>query len=90
MGNRAIDSHTRRRGFGGGSATARAVGFDRVSSEDQVEGYSLEAQKQAIRALIDRKNFELARFYTDEGVSVRFEEIERRPALVALTRQPNH
>lgn len=51
------------------SRTACAVGYIRVSKEEQTEGMSLEVQEERIRAYCTLKGFELVRIYRDEGVS---------------------
>jgi site-specific DNA recombinase len=62
----------------------RAVGYVRVSTEEQTEGHSLDAQRREIGRYCERHEFELVRIYADEGVSAHTEKIERRPQLVAL------
>lgn len=62
----------------------RAAGYIRVSDESQVETNSLEAQRREIARHCERQQYELVRFYSDEGVSAHTEQIERRPQLVAL------
>ncbi len=60
----------------------RSAGYRRVSTDDQAEdGYSLDAQEWAIREFVHRKGWELARIYTDAGLSGRLDE---RPALSEL------
>ena len=43
----------------------------RVSGEEQVEGYSLDAQLRAIQQLCKDRDWELFRDYADEGISAR-------------------
>ena len=48
----------------------RAVGYARVSTEDQAQaGVSLEAQEQKIRAYCVAKDWDLVRVIRDEGYS---------------------
>ena len=57
----------------------RAVGYIRVSSDDQArEGLSLEAQERKIRAYCDLKGLELVTIFKDEGISG-FKPLEKRP-----------
>jgi len=62
----------------------RAAGYVRVSTEDQAEGYSLDAQRREITRYCERQGFDLIRLYADEGVSAHTEKIERRAELVVL------
>lgn len=45
----------------------RAVGYCRFSSENQQDGFSIEAQQKAIREFCDKEGYELLRFYVDEA-----------------------
>ena len=58
----------------------RAALYARVSSEEQVEGYSIDAQKRAFETLIRDKQWDIYRVYIDEGKSARSDNINRRPA----------
>ena len=62
----------------------RAAGYVRVSTEEQVEGHSLDAQRREIARHCERLGLDLVRVYADEGVSAHTEKIERRPGLAAL------
>lgn len=62
----------------------RAAGYVRVSTEEQVDGHSLHAQRREIARHCERQGFELVHVYADEGVSARTEKIEHRPGLAAL------
>ena len=62
----------------------RAAGYVRVSTEEQVDGHSLDAQRREIGRYCKRHDFELVRVYADEGVSAHTEKIEKRPELAAL------
>lgn len=61
-----------------------AVGYIRVSTEDQAQGYSLDAQRAVIEGYCERNGYSLDRVYADEGVSARSDRIEKRPRLRAL------
>lgn len=59
-----------------------AVGYTRVSMDDQVEhGHSLAAQETLIRQFAASRGWELVRVYSDPGISGRSDE---RPGLVEL------
>lgn len=47
----------------------RAVGYIRVSSKDQVDGYSLKFQKEAIENHCKDKKYSLINIYTEAGIS---------------------
>jgi site-specific DNA recombinase len=47
----------------------RYVGYLRVSTDRQVEGYSLENQKKEIHDYCKYKGYELSGFFADEGIS---------------------
>ncbi len=49
--------------------TIRAVGYIRVSTAEQVEGFSLDNQKEDIRKHCDYKEWELVDTFADEGLS---------------------
>ncbi len=58
----------------------RAAGYFRVSDEDQVEGYSLDAQRRASREFCRGKGWEPVEEYSEEGRSAWVESIAKRPA----------
>ena len=58
----------------------RAVGYYRVSDEDQVDGYSMDAQRRDFFELCRQKGWEVPKTYTEEGRSVWAESIDKRPA----------
>ena len=60
------------------------MGYIRVSTEDQTQGYSLDAQRTEIARYCERKGYELVRIYADEGVSAHTDKISKRPALSRL------
>ncbi len=49
----------------------RAVGYRRVSSQEQTEGYSLEAQEVHIQTYAETQGWQLIRIYTDAGISAK-------------------
>ena len=61
-----------------------AVGYIRVSTEDQTHGYSLDAQRAGIQEYCEKNGYELARIYADEGVSAHTDKISKRPQLSLL------
>ena len=62
----------------------RAVGYVRVSTEDQTKGYSLDAQRAEIQRYCEQHEYQLDRFYSDEGVSAHTDKISKRPQLSLL------
>jgi len=67
-----------------GKREHRAAAYVRVSTEEQTEGYSLDAQRREVTRYCERQGFDLVRVYADEGVSAHTEKIEKRPQLCAL------
>ncbi len=57
----------------------RAAVYVRVSSEEQVDGYSLAAQERAAEAYCGQHGWEPV-VYRDEGTSARVDDIAKRPA----------
>ncbi len=57
----------------------KAALYARVSSEEQVEGYSIDAQLRAFRQLCESKQWTPYREYVEEGKSARTENINKRP-----------
>ena len=49
----------------------RAIGYCRVSSEKQVDNYSLETQEQGIKTWCRRNDLDLVRIFREEGKSAR-------------------
>lgn len=68
-----------------GSAPAWAVGYLRVSTEEQAEGYGLDAQRAAIEDWADRTGVPVGAFYEDVGVSGATEPAARKGLTAALT-----
>src|SRR5215472_3735181 len=60
-----------------------AVIYARVSSEEQVQGYSIQAQLKACREWAEKHGYTVAKEYLEEGQSV-FRNLERRAALKEL------
>src|SRR5215470_20081137 len=46
-----------------------AVIYARVSSEEQVQGYSIQAQLRACREWAEKRDYKVAKEYLDEGYS---------------------
>src|SRR3954454_3954401 len=63
-----------------GSQPLRAALYERVSSEEQVEGYSLDAQDRAGRLYCESHGLEVFHVYRDEGRSARNDDLATRPA----------
>src|SRR5436190_15927489 len=66
------------------NAAKRAVGYFRVSSEEQVEGYSISAQERAYRQYVEAHGYTSAGEYRDEGKSARTDHIKRRPSFAQM------
>ena len=54
----------------------------RVSTEKQVDGYSIDAQRKNVQKLADLKDFEIVREYVDAGYSGA--DIQNRPAFTQM------
>lgn len=63
--------------------TPRAAIYVRVSSPDQVDNFSLEAQEEAAREYVQSQGWQVQRVYADEGLSARTAE---RPAFKMMLR----
>jgi len=57
----------------------KAALYARVSSEEQTEGYSIDAQRRAFYTLCENKGWDPFREYIDEGKSARTDNINKRP-----------
>ena len=57
----------------------RAALYVRVSSEEQVQGYSLDAQERAGRAYCDAHGWHLVQICRDEGRSARSDDLPSGP-----------
>lgn len=62
----------------------RPAGYTRVSSESQVEGFSLDAQRRAITNYCSLHGWDEPAFYEDAGVSAWSDEVAARPAFARL------
>jgi len=62
-------------------AMNRYAAYVRVSSEEQVTGYSIEAQKRAIESWITAQGGQLVKLYVEEGVSGKTTD---RPAFIQM------
>jgi len=51
----------------------------RVSSEEQVDGYSIDAQRRAFETLVKARGWTTYKEYIEEGKSARTENINKRP-----------
>jgi site-specific DNA recombinase len=67
----------------GGTGTRRAAVYVRVSSDDQVEGYSLDAQVRAGEAYCTQHGWEPV-LYREEGRSARTDDETKRPVFRQL------
>ncbi|MCH7766987.1 MAG: recombinase family protein [Acidobacteria bacterium] len=57
----------------------RAALYARVSTEEQVEGYSLDAQRRAFGGLVSDRGWSTYREYVEEGRSAHTDDIRKRP-----------
>lgn len=57
----------------------QAALYARVSSEEQVEGYSLDAQRRAFNALVQGRGWTAYREYIEGGKSAHTDDINKRP-----------
>ena len=64
----------------------RAAIYVRVSSEEQVQGYSLAAQERAAEAYCASHGWEVIHVYRDEGRSARTDNLAKRPAFEEMLR----
>jgi site-specific DNA recombinase len=62
----------------------RIAGYLRVSTAEQVEGYSLDAQRSAIRRHCEEHGYDLIGFFVDEGISGKHDNISKRPGFQAV------
>jgi site-specific DNA recombinase len=58
--------------------------YIRVSSREQVEGYSLDAQRRACAAFCGDRGYNVVATYADEGVSAHTDVIAKRPAFARM------
>ncbi len=64
--------------------TKTAVGYVRVSSDEQTEGLSLSSQESKIREWCETKRFEIMAIFRDEGESAYNDDVSKRPQFAAL------
>ncbi|MDA0352473.1 MAG: recombinase family protein, partial [Chloroflexi bacterium] len=64
--------------------TERAVGYVRVSSDQQLDGHSLSAQREEIRRYSELKGWELAGIYADEAASAYKDSLANRPQMTEM------
>jgi site-specific DNA recombinase len=57
----------------------RLIAYVRVSSREQVEGYSLDEQRIDIREFCTKHDHELVREFADEGISAHSDSLKKRP-----------
>ena len=57
----------------------RTALYARVSTEEQVEAYMIDAQLRACRAFAEEKGWQTIAEYVDGGRSARTDDISRRP-----------
>ena len=62
----------------------RVVGYFRVSDEEQVEGFSLDAQRRAFHDFCGQKGWEVVGSYDEEGRSAWLESSAKRPVFRRL------
>src|SRR5262249_61171171 len=60
-------------------AAPLAAIYVRVSSKEQVEGYSLDAQRRACRDLCASRGYQVVADYADEGISAHTDNLAKRP-----------
>jgi site-specific DNA recombinase len=68
----------------------RAAAYLRVSSEEQVEGHSLDAQRRAIEQACAERGWTVVQWYADEGISAHTDEIAKRPAFHRMVEDAKH
>jgi len=50
-----------------------------IACAAKVEGYSLDAQKRAVRVYVESQGWDIYQEYVDEGVSARSDDVAKRP-----------
>jgi site-specific DNA recombinase len=66
------------------TAPHRAALYLRVSSQEQVEGYSLDAQLRANRDFCATRGWQVVTVYSDEGVSAHTDNLAKRPEFARM------
>ena len=69
---------------------SRIAGYVRVSSEEQTKGYSVEGQKDELKAWIEEEGWDFKKFYVEEGISGDHEKIDKRVKLAELLEDAKH
>jgi site-specific DNA recombinase len=62
----------------------KAVLYSRVSSEEQVDNWSLSAQKREFAEFCQKKGWQAAGIYAEEGISAHSDAIEKRPQFMRI------
>ena len=60
----------------------RAALYARVSSKEQVEGYSLDAQRRAFRSFVKDKDWSIHQEYVEKGRSAHTDDVRKRPVFL--------
>lgn len=68
----------------------RAAGYVRVSSDMQVDNWSIPAQKRGVQEYCSSMAWTLVRIYSEEGMSDRSDSLDKRPQLKQLLRDCEH
>ncbi len=68
----------------GGEQVIRAVAYIRVSTEEQVDGWSMAAQRHEFERYCEQRGWEATRLYSEEGISARSDSVAKRPQLRRL------
>lgn len=66
------------------TTATRAAIYVRVSSREQVDGYSLDAQRRACREFAASRGYTVVAEFSDEGVSAHTDNLAKRPAFQRL------
>ena len=61
----------------------RVIAYYRVSKAEQVEGYSLDAQRHAIEKHCADHGHEIVGYFADEGISAKYDSVSKRPGFKA-------
>jgi site-specific DNA recombinase len=62
----------------------KAVLYARVSSEEQVDNWSLSAQKREFTEFCQKKGWHVAGIFYEEGISAHTDSIESRPQFMRI------
>lgn len=58
--------------------------YARVSTEEQVEGYSIDAQRRAFQAFVEGRGWTIYQEYIDEGKPARTDDVSKRPSMCPM------